>query len=279
MKNIFIPNPEKLNKKILEFRKNPKSFHVVSDFDCTLTNGLIDGERNPSTFAHVRKERYLPKEYINEAYRLFYKYFPYENAKIPLKLKSKMMMEWWQKHFALMVKYGMSRKIIKHVVKSNTIQIRKGVPDFFKLLSKNKVPFLIFSAGLGDVIIEFMKQRKLLAKNVHIISNFFKFGKDGKAISYNSEIIHTCNKNEIHAMRHSYKKQIKNKSNVILLGDMIGDASMADGIKHENIIKIGFLSIDVKKNFKEYAKHYDVLILNDDSMQYVTKLVKKILTI
>lgn len=50
------------------------------------------------------------------------------------------------------------------------------------------------------------------------------------------------------ALRNSeYFKQIKEYSNIILLGDSLGDLSMADGVTNaENILKIGFLNDKVQ---------------------------------
>lgn len=50
------------------------------------------------------------------------------------------------------------------------------------------------------------------------------------------------------ALRNSeYFKQIKEYSNIILLGDSLGDLSMADGVTNaENVLKIGFLNDKVQ---------------------------------
>lgn len=41
-------------------------------------------------------------------------------------------------------------------------------------------------------------------------------------------------------------QELSGRSNVILLGDSIGDASMADGVSHDTVLKIGFLNDNVR---------------------------------
>lgn len=59
---------------------------------------------------------------------------------------------------------------------------------------------------------------------------------------FQGKLIHIYSKNE-HALEGTdYFKLISQRNNVILLGDSIGDASMADGLPDTNaVLKIGFL--------------------------------------
>lgn len=43
-------------------------------------------------------------------------------------------------------------------------------------------------------------------------------------------------------------QELEGRSNVILLGDSIGDAGMADGVCHDTVLKIGFLNSNVSTN-------------------------------
>lgn len=40
-------------------------------------------------------------------------------------------------------------------------------------------------------------------------------------------------------------QELAGRSNVILVGDSIGDAGMADGVCHDTVLKIGFLNSNV----------------------------------
>jgi hypothetical protein len=60
---------------------------------------------------------------------------------------------------------------------------------------------------------------------------------------FKGQLIHTYNKNSSVCENSSYFQQLQNKTNIILLGDSIGDLTMADGVPGvQNILKIGFLN-------------------------------------
>ena len=51
---------------------------------------------------------------------------------------------------------------------------------------------------------------------------------------------------------------------------------MVEGIKYNEIIKIGCLNNNIEENLEQYKKAYDVVILNACSMNFVNKLLKQI---
>lgn len=60
---------------------------------------------------------------------------------------------------------------------------------------------------------------------------------------FKGQLIHTYNKNSSVCENSRYFQQLQNKTNIILLGDSIGDLTMADGVPGvQNILKIGFLN-------------------------------------
>ena len=122
-----------------------------------------------------------------------------------------------------------------------------------------------------------MKAENVLHHNIHIISNMFKFNVHGIVIGYSDDIVHTFNKNEGHVKNSPYYEQIKDKKNVILLGDMLADATMVDGLNHHIVLKIGFLNENVEKLKEQFLKEFDVVILNDGSMDYVNTILSQIL--
>ena len=52
---------------------------------------------------------------------------------------------------------------------------RDGCDWLFDELHKHDVPLLIFSAGVGDVVVETVRQRAVLHDNVKVVSNFMDF--------------------------------------------------------------------------------------------------------
>jgi len=69
------------------------------------------------------------------------------------------------------------------------------------------------------------------------------------------------------------------KPNIILAGDMLDDAAMADKIKYKNIMKIGFChNLHMLDAFK---KNFDVVLLSDKygeaDMSFINNLVQEII--
>lgn len=52
---------------------------------------------------------------------------------------------------------------------------REGYRAFFDCLAEQRVPLLIFSGGVGDVLEELIRQNDVFHPNVHIISNYMDF--------------------------------------------------------------------------------------------------------
>jgi 5'-nucleotidase len=279
MKDFIIRNEEELNEKIENIKKDGVSkLHVVSDFDRTLTPAFVEGQKTPTVIARIREGKYLTHDYPAKAYALHDEYYPIEIAEdIPYEKKVKKMHEWWSRHLKLIVESGMNKKVIEDIVRKRTLHYRKGAKELLELLAKHKIPILIFSAALGDIIEGSLKFEGMFHSNIHVISDFFEFDENGNAKGYKGEIIHVFNKNEGQIKKSPYYEKIKERKNVILLGDSLGDSEMLEGLVHETIIKIGFLNENIEKQKEKFLKEYDVLILNDGTMDYVSELLEKII--
>lgn len=65
----------------------------------------------------------------------------------------------------------------------------------------------------------------------------------GVLTHFRGPLIHTYNKNNTVLQGTGYFQQLSTRTNIILLGDSMGDLTMADGVPSvENILKIGFLN-------------------------------------
>jgi hypothetical protein len=54
---------------------------------------------------------------------------------------------------------------------------RDGCDWLFQELHKYGVPLLILSAGIGDIILEAVKQRAAMYDNIEVVSNFMEFNE------------------------------------------------------------------------------------------------------
>lgn len=282
MKNVVIPDHGKLEKlKAAISKDGVEKLHILADFDRTLTYAFVSGEKIPSIISILRSSgEYLGEDYAKKALALYEKYHSIEiNPKIPLEDKKKTMHEWWRTHFDLIVKSGLNRNHLDKVVASGKIKFRQGVLEFLDFLHKYKIPLIIMSAsGLGnDFIAGLLKKEGRLYRDIHIISNSFVWDKKGRAIDIKKPIIHCLNKDETILKNFPCYKAIKQRKNVLLLGDNLEDVEMIEGFDYKSLIKIGFLNENVEKNLKYYKRNYDIVILNDSSMDYINMILKETL--
>ena len=275
MEQIYFHNKKLLDTKIQEIKSQGlDKLHVVSDFDRTLTKCFHNGKKIASVIALIREGGYLTKDYPKNAFALYDKYQPIEiDNSLDYNYRYKKMHDWWSKHEKLLVESGMHKSVLDDILKKYPKMFREGALEFFDNLNSKKIPLLIFSAGLGNIIEGYLKKENRLTPNVHILSNTFDFDKDGFATGYKDEIIHIMNKSETKIKNKKYLSLIEKRNNVILLGDSLDDLGMVSDLDTNIVIKIGFLNEDIEKNLELYKSKFDVVIVNDGSMDYVNKII------
>ena len=186
------------------------------------------------------------------------------------------MSEWWNKAFGLMVSFKFSKDHLQKIVDIGEVEFREKADYFFEFLNNAKIPLVIMSAsGVGEAIKLIFAKNNFLFDNIFIISNSFKWSEQGLAIEPNQPIIHSLNKDEtlIKDFPEIFAK-IKDKKNIILLGDNPEDTGMALGFDYENIIKVGFLNEKTEQNLENYKKAFDMVILEDGNMNFINNLLK-----
>ncbi|KAH7536885.1 hypothetical protein FEM48_Zijuj03G0033500 [Ziziphus jujuba var. spinosa] len=287
---VVVGDGELLDKKISLIRKaGPAKLQVIADFDATLTRYWVNGCRGQSSHGLLRQGN---PEYDIKRRELYEYYHPLEfSPTIPIEEKTKLMEEWWGKTHGLLIEGGLTYEAIEHSVATSTIAFREGVVELFEFLEKRDIPILIFSAGLADIIEEVLRQKLHRSfKNVKIVSNRMVFDEKGVLVSFKGKTIHSLNKNE-HALdmaaplhdRLGYRDQptddnasVKLRTNVLLLGDHIGDLGMSDGLNYETRISVGFLNDNIESSLDSYRKAFDIVYLNDAPMSGVVKLVSEL---
>ena len=277
MENVSIPNIERLKELEQKIGKDGiEKFYVLADFDRTLTTAFVDGKSIPSLISILRDGNYLTADYAPKAHELFNKYHPIEiDSKIPFEEKLKSMQNWWQEHFDLLIKCGLNKKDVEKAVESGKVKFREGFDKFTKTLEENNVPLVIMSSsGLGkDAISMYLEKANALYDNVFIISNNFEWDENGNMIGVKKPIIVTLNKSEILVKDFPVFEKIKERKNVLLMGDSIEDIEMVDGFECDNLIKIGFLNDKVEENLEDYNRNFDATILNDSSLDFVNEML------
>ncbi|MBS3075993.1 haloacid dehalogenase-like hydrolase [Candidatus Pacearchaeota archaeon] len=283
MKNILIPNQESLDETVRRLIEGGvENLHVVSDFDRTLTRAFVRGVKSPTVIAQIRNGNYLTPDYASRAHALFDIYHPIEiNPNISHEEKNRKMHEWWKLHFELLVECGLTRGVIKEIIRKRSLKFRKGTLDFLDLLHRREIPLVIMSAGPGDMIKEYLRQEGKLYDDFYVVANFLEFDENGKVIRVQEPIIHSCNKHEIEVKRFSFYKQFQKRKNVLLLGDDIEDLGMVEGFPYETLLNVGFYNEkpedpNYEKGLEQFKERFDVVVLNDGDMGYVNGLIKRV---
>lgn len=278
MKNIMIPDPKNLETKIQQIIKQGKEkVHVISDFDRTLTKAFVNGQKSPSIISQLYDGNHLTEEYTKKARELRERYHPIEiSSKIPIEEKRKAMDEWWRAHKKLLIDSGLNLKDIQDIVDNGTVEFREGALEFFDITHKYQIPLVIFSSsGIGEAIPLYFKKINRNYNNIHIITNSMEYNEKGYAIKIIEPIIHVFNKGEIALKGLPIMKELKNRKNVILIGDSLGDLDMIQGFNYNKLIKIGFYNYP-EEDFEQYKQNFDAVLLNDAKMGYINSIIKKI---
>ena len=122
--------------------------------------------------------------------------------------------------------------------------------------------------------------RKILTKILLAVSNFLLFDEEGNVIGMSEsddDMIHMYNKADM------VKKKTKGgnnglRKNVILIGDSLGDLDMAAGVEDpDTVLTIGFLNKNIEKNLPVYQNKFDVVLVDDQTMEFPNLLLAEIL--
>ncbi|XP_076459315.1 cytosolic 5'-nucleotidase 3-like isoform X2 [Babylonia areolata] len=278
--HVHIKNPENVARIIRQMMDDAHhKLQVVADFDRTLSKYAHKGEVCSTTHGILEDSQYMSEEFKTKATALKNTYLPIEfDGTKTIEEKIPYMIEWWTKGHALITSSHLTRDLLRTVVRSSTAHLRDGCQWFFDQLHDHEIPLLIFSAGIGDIIAELISFKGHLYDNMKIVSNFLQFDEEGKVMGFTDDLIHVYNKNENAVHSSDYFENIKHRQNLILLGDSLGDLRMAEGAEElECMLKIGFLNFKVEENLEQYKNSYDIVIIQDETMDVVNSLMRKIL--
>ena len=258
---VYINNKEKLNK----IKLNKDNFYVVADFDRTITEGL-----SISTWGVMASAENMDSTYSEKRMALYNYYRPIEiNNTISEEEKALEMSNWWNAHIKLFYEYKLKEEILKNALLKCKLKYRDGAKEFLKKMNRYNIPVIIISAGIGNVIEEFLKLENDYYPNIKIISNFIEF-ENGIIKSLKGESIHALNKNIVNLDENS-KKLINNKDYILLMGDAIADLKMINQSDIERAITVGFLEEKIDENLEYFNKEFDIVISNNGSFNDLEK--------
>ncbi|MBD3270431.1 hypothetical protein GF376_02805 [Candidatus Peregrinibacteria bacterium] len=262
------------------FSEGSESVHVLADFDGTLTKEYIGGKKTPSLISILRDNpEYLSEEYREKAHALFAKHHPIEkDSSIPMEERKKNMIEWWENHKKLLIDSGIRKDHLEMLADSDIIQWRQGAVEFLKKMKNAGIPVVILSAsGIGEVIPMYCENKGVSFDQMHFLVNQFIWNQDGQAIDFKKPIIHSLNKDETIVKDYvDVYQEVRNRLNVLLLGNNLGDLRMIDGFDAKNIFSIGFLDKEEKAKASEYSSNFDQVIVGDGYSE-INRILDKII--
>ncbi|KRY55714.1 putative cytosolic 5'-nucleotidase 3 [Trichinella britovi] len=288
--SVIIPDPTLFCQKWITLKRAfPDKLQVVSDFDKTLSKfQLKNGDLAWSTHDVVEQSIFqTDKEIFAQFKSLREKYYPVEfDPHMSDEDKIPSMEHWWKSCHDLIVKSKTKASSLEAFTAKSKLILRfvrclREVSVFFDILQRNRIPFIIFSAGIGDVITYVLKRHlKSVPENVHLISNFFELNDEGIVCGFKEPMIHTFNKNASVIVDEGkcFYEKIRNRDCVLLIGDSLGDVHMDVGVVTERcILKVGFLNENCEKLKQRYKSEYDVIICNDQTFRIPNHILQSML--
>ncbi|XP_077125402.1 cytosolic 5'-nucleotidase 3A isoform X1 [Ranitomeya variabilis] len=278
-KTVHIKDPAKVEEIICGLIKGGAAkLQVITDFDMTLSRFSHNGKRCPTCHNVIDNCKYVSDECRKKLHELKEKYYAIEiDPELTITEKFPYMIEWYTKSHALLIEQRFQQDKLEEVIRDSDIMLKEGYETFFDKLNEHTVPVFIFSAGLGDVLEEAIRQSGVYYPNVKVISNFMDFDENGVIKGFKGELIHVYNKHGDALRRTEYFSHLKENSNIVLLGDSLGDLVMADGVSVENILKIGFLNDKIDESLEKYMDLYDIVLVKDETLDVANSILQKIL--
>jgi len=265
------------NNKIKEFKNSGvNKLHILTDFDRTLTKGIT--KKATSVISKIRDSKYITNELKIEMSNLYNYYHPFEiDAQLSNAEKAKYMHEWYKKTTKVLIEHGLTDELIDKIVAESELEFRDGIDKFLETANKLNVPVIIISAGIGNLIEKYLVKNNLNFKNIQIISNFYTCDKNGYINKFLDPVIHPMNKFELQVRNFpSTENLISDRTNIIQMGDHIGDFNMAEGFNYTNLLTLAFLNKGSDETFEQFKKAADIVYTTEASLTEITNILKNI---
>ncbi|XP_028311318.1 cytosolic 5'-nucleotidase 3-like [Gouania willdenowi] len=274
--SVLMKDPVRVQEILQSMKKaGSNTLQVISDFDMTLTRFAYNGKRCPTCHNILDNSKLISSDCKDMLKELLDTYYPIEiDCSRSVEEKLPLMVEWWTKAHDLLVEQKIRKEMLSTAVQESEAMLREGYEFFFNHLHEHSIPLLIFSAGIGDILEEVIRQAGVFHSNVNVFSNYMDFDDSGVLKAFKGELIHIYNKREGAMLNTGHFQELRTRPNVLLMGDSLGDLNMADGVQDmENILKIGYLNDKVEERKQSYLNLYDVVLINDETLEVPNALL------
>jgi len=242
--------------------------YILADFDGTITEDNSD-----SSWASIFKNPKVTKDFVDECIRVFSHYHKFEiDESLLVQEKMSIMSEWYRKNIETLINFGITEEIINYAANNESIMaFRDGALEFLKQMNKKNIPIIIISAGVGNIIEQFLIRNNCNYPNIHICSNFLEYNVGVVSGVRNNNLIHPLNKNEI-SLSSDIKKIISRRENIIILGNNITDVNMVSSNK--SVYKIGFLDENIEDRIESFKENFDIVCTHNTSYDEIRSKIK-----
>lgn len=260
-----------LLRKIAHFAEaGTASLHIVYDFDRTLTVSHPETQEDVTTW-HIL-DKHLSDEGHARCQELFKKYRALE---LEDRLTERDAAEWWNASLQLYVDERVNIKQVDADFLARA-SIRPGTVELFALCKKYGVPNVIMSAGIRDVID--MWAQKYAIDPALVLSTALKLDSEGVIVGWDKDtLVHVLNK---HEAGHKDLTAIRAvRPNVIVIGDGMTDADMAEG--DDNVLRIRIFDprpdevVDIEAVRQKTFTRFDAL-LESGTLYPILKVIESI---
>ena len=264
---IYLNNEKKINE--LKQKINKENICVFMDYDKTITSS----ESIDSWAASANKE-VMGEEIIKDLNKYYEKYGVIEfDYHIDKNKREKYIIEWYDKCIDLYYQYGLTKEKLKESINSSKLILREGAKDILSKLYENNIPVIIFSAGIGNVIEQFLQEKGCYYDNITIIGNFIKFDQNGSMIKFYEKIIQKLKKNIDKVDELIIKEKIKEKEYRVVIGDLVEDINMMGEYPENKSLKIGLLNKNITENLEVYKKNFDIVLTEANNFYDIEKYI------
>lgn len=265
--------------------REPSSLMLIADFDRTLTTSAC----GTSCHGVVESCKELSAEYRAATKALVEHYLPIETTPtMPRAEKIPLMQDWYRQAHTLLLKEPLTPALLDSAARESKIALRPGTDAMLAKCHELGIPFIVMSAGLGNVIEAVMRQRlseataAQVTPTLPIVSNWLRFDARGVVCGFSQPLLHMFNKDGSFIRSQLGEERLaelrRGRRTIVLLGDGLGDAQMADGLDADlAVVKIGLLNESdearVAARLPQYEAAFDVVLLGDGSFEWVLQLL------
>lgn len=249
-----------MHQKLVNF--NIQNTFFILDFDQTVTTG-----GSASSYSLFRRSGILWKDYEEKTQELFSYFHPFEiDHTLPQKVRGKLMYDWHYWAFEVLKEMWLTHEKFEQILNlHHLIHFRKGLKEFLQSSYELWIPVIIFSAGIEQVIVRFLKENNVFFNNIYIQTNAMMFNDTGHFIGINREtFIYPTEKTWDKVSKYTQNKLLW-RQKYILLWDMMDDITMAPLESQYDGLKIGFLNRNAFEVKSGYESVFDIVIEDDST--------------